>query len=90
MLELGFRTVAEASNVPQLVQLLHYGRVDAVLAPSAAFLQAASVLGLAPGAFRREAQATWHLVVRFRDDYARANPDVISGFEQARAVCSAQ
>lgn len=90
MVELGFRSVAEASDVAQLVQLLHYGRVNAVLAPSAAFLQAADVLGIAPGTFRTEAQATWHLVVRFRDDYAQANPDVISGFEQARAACSAQ
>mgnify|MGYP001036912515 CR=1 FL=1 len=90
MMELGFRSVAEATDLMQLVQLLHYGRVDAVLAPSAAFLQAASSLQIPPAAFRSEAQATWHLVVRFRDDYAQANPGVISGFEQARAACSAQ
>jgi hypothetical protein len=90
MLELGFRSVAEASDVAQLVQLLHYGRVNAVLAPSAAFIQAASVLGIAESAFRSEAQATWHLVVRFRDDYAIANPDVLRGFELARAACSAR
>jgi len=90
MLELGFRSVAEASEVAQLVQLLHYGRVNAVLAPSNAFIQAVRALGLAESAFRSEAQATWHLVVRFRDEYAIANPNVLSGFETARATCSAR
>ncbi|MGF1623752.1 MAG: hypothetical protein ACFCVH_02625 [Alphaproteobacteria bacterium] len=90
MQELGFRSVAEASNLPQLVQLLQYRRVDAVLAPSAAFLQTARALGHDDSLFRSEAQTTWHLVVRFRDDYAIANPDVLSGFAVARATCSAR
>lgn len=90
MLELGFRTVSEASNMVQLVQLLQHGRVNAVLAPSAQFREASQMLGLVEGTFRSEAQATWHLVVRFRNEFATAHPDVVSGFAQARATCETQ
>lgn len=90
MLELGFVMVVEASDVPQLVQLLHHGRVDAVLAPSATFREAARVLGYIDSQFRSEIQATWHLVVRFRDDFAAANPDMIAAFASARADCSSR
>ncbi|MEZ5670553.1 MAG: hypothetical protein R3F55_24580 [Alphaproteobacteria bacterium] len=88
MSELGFRSVAEATSEAQLVQLLQYGRVDAVLAPAATFRQAMSVLGIADTMFRSEVQATWHLVVRFRDEYAVANPDVVAEFAQARVACA--
>ena len=90
MSELGFRSVAEASSEAQLVQLLQYGRVDAVLAPSATFLQAMAVLGVPESMFRSELQATWHLVVRFRDEFAAANPDVVTAFAQARTACDSQ
>lgn len=90
MLELGFATVVEASDIPQLVQLLHYGRVDAVLAPSATFQEAARVLGYIDNQFRSETQATWHLVVRFRHDFAEANPDMLAAFANARATCNSR
>lgn len=90
MLELGFRTVSEASNMVQLVQMLQHGRVNAVLAPSAQFKDASLSLGLAESAFRTEAQATWHLVVRFRNDFASAHPDVVAGFAQARTACQSR
>ena len=90
MTELGFRNVAEAANQAQLAQLLFHGRVDAVLATRAQMLETMAVLGIPANAFRSELQATWHLVVRFRDEYAAANPDVIAMFAAARVACGGQ
>lgn len=87
MTELGFRNVAEAANQAQLAQLLRYGRVDAVLATRTQMIEAMAALGIPADAFRSELQATWHLVVRFRDEYAAANPDVLAMFAAARATC---